>query len=96
MEFDPLLAAEFLTAIKAGATVEVASAHADLDAQVVRGWLKSNPDFARDVRKARADLQLLATASIRRDVKEDSRSARYLAESIMGDMELERLRELTT
>lgn len=100
IDFDQDIASEILTATKAGASPEVAAAYADIDVVTARRWMKDPSPaarkWARSIEKARADLQLLAVGSLRRNVQEDPQAARYLAEKMGSDMELERLRELTT
>jgi hypothetical protein len=105
VRFDKSAADDFLVAVRAGASNEVASQHAGVDYQVVRQWLrgatKATEGFRRDVEKARSDLQLLGIGIVRRAANLDPdrpnvTAATWLAEKAAGDAELERLRELTT
>lgn len=90
----------YLVAIRAGASSEVAAAHAGVDVDTVRAWQlgssTAEQQFDLDVKKARADLELLAVGSVRRVIGEDRAAAMWLAERMHGDSELERLRRLTT
>jgi hypothetical protein len=98
--FDSTIAATFLVAIRAGASNEIAAQHTGVDLEVVREWLRggtpAKDQFRMDVEKARADLELLAVGTVRRQMGEDKGAAQWLAEKVRGDAELERLRELTT
>jgi hypothetical protein len=96
VEFEQAIADEILVAVKAGTSLAVAAAHADVGPEVPLQWLEENEEFAQAVRKARADLSLLAVGIMRREMKDNPKSAQYLAETIQADMELERLRALTT
>lgn len=98
--FDKTLADRVLIAVRAGASNEVAAVHAGTEVAIIRDWLKGGTagkdEFKAAAGKARADLQLLAIGSIRRNVTDDTAAAMYIAQSIQGDAELERLRDLTT
>lgn len=96
MRYDQKTADTFLTAVRAGASNEIAAQHAGVDVDVVRGWFKKRNGFRRDVEKARADLELLAVGQVRRNMGDDKQAAMWLAEKARGDAELERLRDLTT
>lgn len=99
-KFDQAIADTFLVAARAGANDEVCALHAGVDPLVAidwaRGGTKAKDEFAAALRKARADLQLLAVGVIRRSVTDDVGAARYLADTMAGELELQRLRELTT
>ncbi len=98
--FDSTAADRYLVAVRAGASNEVAAAHAELDLAVVRVWLngssKATASFVRDVNKARADLELLAVGQVRRQMTEDPTAAQWIAEKVKTETEFERLRRLTT
>jgi len=98
--FDQSKADQVLVAVRAGATDEVASVHAGVPVEAVRDWLKGGTvgtdKFRAAVDKARADLSLLAAGTIRRGIAEDRQAAIYFAERLATDVELQRLRELTT
>jgi hypothetical protein len=94
--FDSKKADAFLVAVRAGASNENAATHADVPITAVRDWIRRRPDFRRDVAKARADLELFAVGTVRRNIGEDQKAAMWFAEKARGDAELERLRELTT
>jgi transposase len=98
--FDQTIADRFLVAIRAGASDDVAANHAGVELATVRGWMDSGTGKGAklliDVRKARADLELLLVGTVRRLSAEDANNAKWLAERVRGDAELERLRQLTT
>jgi hypothetical protein len=99
--FDKAAVEPFLVAVRAGASNELAAQHAGLPVTQVREWLKTNTQFAKDVDKARADLELLAIGTVRRGLTDkdglpNASVAQWLAERVHGDAELERLRDLTT
>lgn len=99
--FDRKKADDFLVAVRAGASNDVAAQHAAIPVAVVREWFDRKPDFKEEVEKARADLGLFAVGVVRRDVGRDPdkpnvSAAQWLAEKAAGDAELERLRALTT
>lgn len=100
MRFDRAIADTFLVAVRAGATNDVAAAHAGVDLAVVRKWLRGGTpktyEFRKAVDKARADLELLAVGTLRRSMSEDGSAAMYIAELARGESEFERLRALTT
>jgi hypothetical protein len=98
--FDRAAADRFLVAVRAGVRDEVAAMHAGVSVSTVKHWLKGDTkataDFTATVNKARADLQLLAVGHIRRSMGEDKGAAQFIAATVSADMELARLRELTT
>jgi head-tail adaptor len=98
--FDKPTAEKFLVAIRAGASNENAAQHAEIPLATIREWLKGDTKttaaFRRDVEKARADLELLAIGTVRRNMAENDQNAKWLADKVRGDAELERLRSLTT
>jgi hypothetical protein len=96
MPYDDTIADAFLTAVKAGASNEVAAAHAQIPLQVALEWIRENDDFKARLDKARADLEIFAIGQVRQRVTDDKAAAMWFAERLHGDSELERLRELTT
>jgi hypothetical protein len=98
--YDQSAADKFLTAVRAGASNDVAAAHAGLDVRDVREWLRGpTPEtilFRRDVDKARADLELLAVGTVRRHMVDNPELSERMAERVRSEAEFERLRELTT
>jgi hypothetical protein len=98
--FDRKRADDFLVAVRAGASNEVASAHAELPLETIRDWLRSGTpskaEFRQQVDKARADLELLAIGNVRRNMSDDPNAAMWMAEKARNEKEFERLRELTT
>lgn len=99
MRFDSAAADRFLVAVRAGASNEVAAAHAQLSLDDVRAWLagrsKATEEFRLEVDKARADLELLAVGQVRRQMSEDPNAAQWIAEKVRTETEFERLRRLT-
>ncbi|CAB4198340.1 hypothetical protein UFOVP1313_70 [uncultured Caudovirales phage] len=97
--FDKAAADRFLVAVRAGAPDEIAAMHAEVQSETIKTWLRGDTEatakFAGTVKKARADLHLLAISQVRRNVGEDRASALYVAQSMEADLELQRLRELT-
>jgi hypothetical protein len=98
--FDSNAAHDFLIAVRAGVVDEIAAKHAGTPIATIRDWLRGETQatakFKRDVEKARADLQLLAVGHLRRQIGEDKGAAMFIAQSVAADVELSRLRELTT
>jgi hypothetical protein len=100
MRFNQEIADEFLLAIRAGASNEVAANHAETPIELIREWLKggtpAKEKFRMDVDKARSDIELLAVGHVRRRMTDDPQAAQWVADKVRGDAELERLRRLTT
>jgi hypothetical protein len=100
LRFDAKKAGDFLVAVRAGASNEVASAHAELPLETIRDWLRggtpAKAEFRQQVDKGRSDLELLAIGHLRRAMSEDSNAAQWMAEKARNEKEFERLRELTT
>jgi hypothetical protein len=98
--FDQQRADDFLVAVRAGASNEVASAHAEVPLETIRDWLRSQTPakakFRQQVDKARSDLELLAIGHLRRNMSDDPQAAQWMAEKARNETEFERLRELTT
>jgi hypothetical protein len=98
--FDRKRADDFLVAVRAGASNEVASAHAEIPLETVRDWLRGSTtpkaEFRQQVDKARSDLELLAIGQVRRNMSDDAQAAMWMAEKARNETEFERLRELTT
>jgi head-tail adaptor len=98
--FDRKKADDFLVAVRAGASNEVASAHAELALETVRDWLRGGSStkagFRLEVDKARSDLELLEIGHLRRNMADDVQAAQWMAEKARNEKEFERLRELTT
>jgi hypothetical protein len=98
--FDRKRADDFLVAVRAGASNEVASAHAELALATIRDWLRSGTpakaEFRQQVDKARSDLELLAIGHLRRNMADEPQAAQWMAEKARNETEYERLRELTT
>jgi hypothetical protein len=98
--FDRKRADDFLVAVRAGASNEVASAHAELKLDTIRDWLRAGTpakaEFRQAVDKARSDLELLAIGHLRRNMTEEPQAAMWMAEKARNETEYERLRELTT
>jgi hypothetical protein len=98
--FDRKRADDFLVAVRAGASNEVASAHAEVPLETIRDWLRGGTEpkaeFRQQVDKARSDLELLAIGHLRRNMADDAQAAQWMAEKARNETEFERLRELTT
>jgi hypothetical protein len=89
-------ATTIVTAVAAGASNQLAAHHVGIPLPDLYAWMDEKPEFAARIDRARADLELLAIGSIRRNVSEDPKAAQWVAERTYGDAELERLRQLTT
>jgi hypothetical protein len=99
-KFDTTAAASYLVAVRAGVNDDIAALHAGVSLDTIRSWLRggspAKDKFRKDAEKARADLQLLAVGHLRRQIGEDRGAAMFIAQAVQGDLELQRLRELTT
>jgi hypothetical protein len=84
--FDPEVADKFLTAIRAGASNDVAALHSGVNLETVRDWLRGDTpveqQFKADHDKARADLEIFAVGQIRQRVSEDQHAAMWFAERV--------------
>lgn len=89
-------AASYVTAIKLGAHEDLAAGYAGVDLATIRAWEHDRPDFRAEVEKARAEMGVAASGRIRQFAAEDWRASAFVAAETTADMQLARLRELTT
>lgn len=89
-------AVAFVTAIKLGAEESVAAHHADADLRDIRRWERERPEFKAEVKRARAELGLMASGRVVRASADTWNAAAYVAAQTTADIHLARLRELTT